>query len=421
MLKIGWNYMRDYLVFSYSHDFIMGGIESYAIRMFKWAFNNDVESVLLLRDKSELHYNWDKILKELNVTIAFFSANVFNNSLYNTQGDRIVLEKNCRYTFIAADIHCFIKIFNIRKKNNICSYSSQILYIFHPYSVLASKKNILNYPYEFFMKKVKNRGLIFMDEETALAYKKKYKADVQKDAIVRLGMEIPQLKEDYIESRIQRKKDEINILTITRMEFPFKGYVLGLIEDFHKLKQLYTNLKLIIIGNGPNVDIVKEKINELPDNVKEDIFLIGEVAYEELHEYFRKSYIYVGMGTTLLDASLTGLVSVIATDFQMENKTVGLFSEEYYNLGGNPYLCENKSFTFEEVLKDILNWSEETYFKQAHCVFDIVDKYYNIEEVMRQILSYEKDNVQLPKVKGPLLSVYDALLAYIQIYQFKHK
>lgn len=116
MLKIGWNYMRDYLVFSYSHDFIMGGIESYAIRMFKWAFNNDVESVLLLRDKSELHYNWDKILKELNVTIAFFSANVFNNSLYNTQGDRIVLEKNCRYTFIAADIHCFIKIFNIRKK-----------------------------------------------------------------------------------------------------------------------------------------------------------------------------------------------------------------------------------------------------------------------------------------------------------------
>lgn len=235
------------------------------------------------------------------------------------------------------------------------------------------------------------------------------------------GWKFPQLKEDYIESRIQRKKDEINILTITRMEFPFKGYVLGLIEDFHKLKQLYTNLKLIIIGNGPNVDIVKEKINELPDNVKEDIFLIGEVAYEELHEYFRKSYIYVGMGTTLLDASLTGLVSVIATDFQMENKTVGLFSEEYYNLGGNPYLCENKSFTFEEVLKDILNWSEETYFKQAHCVFDIVDKYYNIEEVMIQILSYEKDNVQLPKVKGPLLSVYDALLAYIQIYQFKHK
>lgn len=413
--------MKKYLIFSYSHDFIMGGIESYAIRMFNWAFNNGYNSILLLREDSKVHSNWKKVLDKNGVTLAFFSGSVLNNRIYNSNKENIYLKSNYEYVFIAADIHCFIKGYNICKYFKISRKGNLLLYIFHPYSVFASRKKILNFPYGFLMKRIRNSHLIFMDEETALSYKTAYKLDVKKECVVRLGMEIPAFNSSYIQERFQNRREEINILTITRMDFPFKGYIMGLIDDYSKLKRYYSNLRLIIIGNGPNLGDVNNKIDQLPENVRNDISVIGEVPYEELKKYFQKCYLYVGMGTTLLDASLTGLVSVVANDYQMDNKTVGFFSDEYFNLGGNTNVSGGSNFTFEMLMKQVLDWSEKEYYIKGKHAYDVVNEHYNINKVMKKILSFKGEKKKLPFWMMSVLSLYDTVLSFVQIYQIKEK
>ena len=87
----------------------------------------------------------------------------------------------------------------------------------------------------------------------------------------------------------------------------FKGYLIGLIEWFaESMKNIY----LTIISYGPDEELLSQKIASLPPSVRNRIEWYGKTDYNHLEDYYKKASIYVGMGTTVLDASLRGVVSI---------------------------------------------------------------------------------------------------------------
>ena len=73
----------------------------------------------------------------------------------------------------------------------------------------------------------------------------------------------------------------------------------------------------------------QKKINDLDENVKKRISFIGKTDYTELELYYQSTDLYVGMGTTVLDAALRGIISIPVRAYTLELITDKYLHEDY--------------------------------------------------------------------------------------------
>ena len=187
-------------------------------------------------------------------------------------------------------------------------------------------------------KLIKNNAIVVMDEQTIESTNRFYGFrgsifDPGNWTIIRIPVDTND--SEIISKKVLSKynSNTWNILAVARADFPFKGYLLGLIELFNQ-KVVPQKYELIIVSYGKDYPLLKAEYNRCDDSVRKKIHLMGKVQYSELKELFLLSHIYVGMGTTLLDASKYGVVSipvvantnkVLATSFFHDNyKAVAL-------------------------------------------------------------------------------------------------
>lgn len=397
---------KKVLVCASSQDFIMSGATAYFIRMFDWAKSHNFQCVLLLRKDCKIAPIWEEKIRQLGISVNYFKllSPTFITGAYNWDA------ADEKY-FITADIHCYFRLKRMEYKG--CLGCSKILwYILHPETTRICENKILNFPYKKWCLSELNDNVIFMDSECALACRNYYQTAMHLPCI-RLGEVIPEKEDPIIKRRIEERKKTFTILTITRFKFPAKGYLLGLIDTFEKLSADYPSIQLKIIGDGKGKSQVLQKMEMLPANIRQKIECIGNVPYDKLKEYFRTAHIFVGMGTTLLDAAGYALPGIIATAYQTDDLSVGLFAENYDNLGGNVDLSDNKSSCFYKEIENILNMNDKDYYAAEEQAYSVVKKYYDINIVMPQILDKCKKTDKSKKNWG-VLAVYDNFIIILK-------
>ena len=95
-----------------------------------------------------------------------------------------------------------------------------------------------------------NHQIVCMDEQTINYTKKFYGYNSFQAPILRLAIDVvPEVSHTY-------EDDKVRILTIARAEFPFKGYILGLIDWFATTTE---GAYLTIISYGPDECKISEK------------------------------------------------------------------------------------------------------------------------------------------------------------------
>jgi glycosyltransferase involved in cell wall biosynthesis len=116
----------------------------------------------------------------------------------------------------------------------------------------------------------------------------------------------------------------VSVLTVSRL-YPMKEYVYGLIDAVATLRREGNyDLRLTVVGDGPLraglIALVREH------GLKSHVRFVGTVTPSELAQYYSESDIYVGMGTTLLEAASHRVASVVAIGHCAEFKSPGFFS-----------------------------------------------------------------------------------------------
>lgn len=384
----------------------MNGVAAYYIRMFEWAKSHNYQCILLLREDCKIASIWTEKIEELGISVEYFklfSLELSENAYHwSSKDDKF---------FITADIHCYLRLKRMEYKG-VFTFSKILWYVFHPQTTRICENKILNFPYKKWCLSQLKNGVIFMDLECASDCKKYYKITVDLP-VVRLGEAIPGKNDFLIKSRMQERKRLFTILTITRFKFPAKGYLLGLIDTFGKLSAKYPDIQLKIIGDGKGKKLVLDKIKSLPVDIQQKIEHIGNVPYDNLKEYFEMAHVFVGMGTTLLDAAGYALPGIVATAYQTGDLSVGLFSQNYDNLGGNICLSDRRCSSFYKEIENILNMDDRQYYKEEENAYCTVDRYYNLEVVMPQI--FEKcEKTTKHKRQWRTLSVYDGVIIILK-------
>ena len=194
----------------------------------------------------------------------------------------------------------------------------------------------------------------------------------KRDKILPYAEEMPDLDEKKLIKRA--KRDPFKIITVGRFDFPHKGYMLGLIEIFGKLKKIYPTIKLDIIGFGPDEDKVKNKIAELDDLVQKDIRLLGEVAPKDLTNYFDEASLNIGVANSIFAGVKSGVLSLPARNYCYEGC-------EVYG-----FLPENKEMTTstspgksaEEFIRRVIDMPADEYISICQQTYEAYKKDYNV-------------------------------------------
>ena len=171
---------------------------------------------------------------------------------------------------------------------------------------------------------------------------------------------IPVKIEDYIDFKPAEKKknlicknievSDFNIITITRLE---KNYLSFFLDEIVKCKELQKyNIKVFVIGDSNNKNLISKfrlTYENCTSSVK--IFFLGYI-YPLTKEIFEQCNIYIGMGTTIINAASMGCASIIVDP--RNNKSAGIFGIDNNNFAFSKNYTKEKNIT-EDILRLIDN------------------------------------------------------------------
>ena len=239
-----------------------------------------------------------------------------------------------------------------------------------------------------------NGSLISLDEVNLRESEKYLKCNLDKTTpIVYLPMYCPE--RDDKEEIITQGFDSNVILTAARADFPYKGYMVGLIDLFVDLKNKYPKAELEIVASGDDIQILKDKIANQTESIKASIKLHGWMDYEELKTQMRQCKVYIGMGTTVFDAALQYKPSIVVKFNTMKCYSDHFVSERPTYMTVISPDCSESAYNR---IEDAFSWNFEEYRTQSLDSFSKTKEIYDIDICMDKLTHMETKN------KGSLLS-----------------
>ena len=169
---------------------------------------------------------------------------------------------------------------------------------------------------KFIFKNLPPQNILFMNETVKSSHENYFKIKFEESPVVPLPVRLNSKLRDL--NKVNRKK----IVSIGRLE-NFKRYVLPMIDTVEQLHDDGYDFEFYIYGHGQMEKSIKNYITER--NVEQYVFLMGKLEYEKLYQVLEDTFMFVGMGTTIIEASSIGVPSLQAIDNENRTVTYGFF------------------------------------------------------------------------------------------------
>jgi len=358
---------------------ISGGTATLSIRIGEWLVNNGYEVLYICQNYNDM--NNVRTMKEKGIQVYKWGLKQIVNKLskkYNS----------CNFNVLTYSLNEFLFVETLKERLHITKIT---LYVVSSNGLIKGSKlhsifnGITSILYAKIIKElVTNESVIFMNNASLDLTEKYFGLTIKnkEDIIYYLPIEV----RPYDKNTISRKAEleTFNILTIARADFNFKGYIIGLIDDFKQLCDIHDNMTLTIVTFGKDEDKIAEKIKKLPNEVQSKINLIGRTPYEKLREYFAQSHLFLGMGTTVLDAVNHSVPAIVVQPYTYENKTPGFFHKQPVRLTYEGNLVPAVKF-----MESVIQMDKHEYEELCKKEHDTLKEYYCMDKFGNYLVSDE--------------------------------
>ena len=349
--------------FVYKH-YITGGLETFVLRMANYLVNNGHFVYLVCQSVSD----------EMKSQYTDSGAKIEYFDIWNRKkiSQRMKGKVDIFISFGLSDYFLLGKY---------AKYAVSLMYCVHPLHATLDDRNktfieMLKCPMFYYIIKrgIENDTFLIMDENVRHAIYKKYKLSVKNSEILHL----PYKSSEDVKKWDGIKKSPYSVLSICRADFPFKSYILGLIDAVSIINSNSIKMELTIVSYGKDIDVIKKKIIG-----KKYIRLIQETKYNELIHLYLNSDIYVGMGSTVVEASNYGLPIIIANANNENFVSCGYFYENptqkgVYEQDGNPGM---------NYLKELLDCNYSQLEEMGRKNKTVFYEFYDIQTFIQSIMS----------------------------------
>ena len=310
-----------------------GGIEKINYYLIKFMSEHDVRVIWLKNEKSPIGEAFKTVLYHENVEI----VNVSSNHLFWFKHDKINIRKDEQVVVVSYTVFDMLRALSL--KEEFVGYDMTCFYTVPDttgnfFFIERYFKGWLNrFVYRHIRQTLSNwndAGLIFFCAPLQItSFEKNYHlvVDNPEDRLIKAMYAAAPLDEAALEERSLRK-GKFNIITVGRFDFPHKGYMLGLVKAFGRLKPKYPQITLTIIGKGKDEQALKDAIEKLDEDYKKDIFMVGEVAHSQLPKYYEDKHLSVAVAGSTGDAAKNGVLSLVARNhYSDEGEVYGYYAE----------------------------------------------------------------------------------------------
>ena len=357
--------MGKTLIINYRSLSNVGGIEVFVVNLIDFMIKHNVRVIWLQERGSSIHNSFKKVL--LNEKVE--KVEVSNNLLLWFKYGNFNLNKDDEIVLLSFIVMSKLKAESIVKKYRDCHIKS--IYAIPDtkglsYYIETNFSGILRKMVSFLMRDVhnewqKNAHLLFFAQKQVDALQDTYGIKINNgySKVLKSLFGIPPL--DYEILRKKCKREKFNIITIGRLDFPHKGYILGLVKSFNRLKTKYPQLTLTIIGDGHSREVLNKEIESYNQNVRADIRLLGTIPNNELSKYLKDAHLNISVAGCVKVGAVCGVVSIPARNYCTGEC-------EVYG-----YLPENKQmsvsttpgYAVDSFIEEVVNMSDEEYYALA--------------------------------------------------------
>lgn len=219
-------------------------------------------------------------------------------------------------------------------------YEDYVHYITKGYFIEPGRK-IVEYLTKFYCDQTATE-LIVPTKKTYDLFKEKYKVD-RNVHIVPTGIEVERFYREKINPKklqalkeeLGLKKDDFVILYVGRLA---QEKSVDVLIDAHKdICSKYRCAKLLIVGDGPDIDLLKKQAAKL--NISDNVIFTGKVPWKDVPKYYAVSTVFATasktetQGLTVIEAMAASLPVVCIMDESFKNTVID---------GLNGYLFKNK-------------------------------------------------------------------------------
>ena len=151
------------------------------------------------------------------------------------------------------------------------------------------------------------------------------------------------------------------VVSIGRLA-PMKEYNIYMIDVIARLRQKGLPVIWTVFGEGGLADPMNAKIRAL--GMGDAIQLKGNLPYTEFASALKNAYVFVGMGTSVIEAALCGVPGVVALAHDTTGVTYGpLYQLPFGNCG--EHTDETPSTTVEAEIERVLGLSKQGYEQEV--------------------------------------------------------
>lgn len=324
--------------------------------------NNDDSTYRLMKEYVEILYCYDDISYKkhfLQLDRRYKQIIVLTYSIDEYIAISKIRETDKRIVRVLYyDVHCYA--FNVlRKDKNLFLYLSYFIVNLLKYRALI--KNLY-----------RNKSILFMDTMSVNNTARGLWLKFENPLIFHLPFKINR------EELPKTKNRPLTIGTMCRMEFPFKGYVMGLLDEFEELHRKY-KINLLIVGSGPNDNELKDKISILPHFLQSYITYIPSVPYNEMRFFYKNCDLYIGMGTTLIDAAVNNTLAIAVRAYTMEL----LLNHHFFYKNVEVLEAGNANNRLEDIIIQYIKIKQNGLQQVLDEQYNNVDKLYSISNFIK--------------------------------------
>lgn len=193
-----------------------------------------------------------------------------------------------------------------------------------------SSKRIVEYLTLFYCDKTANE-LIVPTKKTYDLFKEKYEVD-KNIYIIPTGIEIERFYVENVDNKnVDRIKKKFNII-LDDFNIVFVGRIAKeknvdfLLESHKRLIKEKSNIKLIIIGDGPDMDEYKKYVKE--NDLSNNVIFVGKVPWEDIPAYYRVADVFATasqtetQGLTVIEAMAASVAPICIDDESFRNTVI---------------------------------------------------------------------------------------------------
>ena len=382
-----------------------GGAETLILRMSKWLQMNNYH-VVIFSYKIDIN---NKIYRELRKYATIIKTDDKYIS-YTVLCNYLVEEINIFIHFSLASYLNAVRFYSINR-----SILYNIIYVIHPETLINSIFKIKK-PYISLLKLIlfpiirqyinrmeTNGNIVYMDAinywQTMMFYKipEGYKHIVP----LPVTLEHKYTALNTLKDNILSRRNNNIIIAVARSDFPFKGYIVSLLYEFQKIRSQYKNVKLLVVTD--NIlrlkHIYEERYPHSMDYLQ-NVELKENVAYYELMSIMSNSILNIGMGTTILDAALKFVPSIVVKSYTYECLTTGFFHDNptgltvHYTEKIAKILDEKQLCPIDKYILQILSMSNNEYYNICLKSHRMVCDHYDIDKNIPSLLKIATSSTQ---------------------------